>query len=333
MEITNPDSRQAIREAFIARNVPEEAVEFILASLSENTLKQYHKPIQAWVTFCSERNTSPVNADVKSVLDFLTPIAKKLHNYATLNSYRSAVSLISSWDVGNNPIIKRFCKGVSVLKPQRPKYNETWDPSTVLDFISNLPPNDDLSLKSITLKLATLLALTTAQRVQTLSKINVKNIILNDVGASIKIPDRLKTSGGGRYQPNLAIPAFSQNQKICPVHTLKSYLQKTEEIRGPNEETLFITFKKPHHKASPQTISRWIKQTLMESGINTNIFTAHSTRHAATSAAASRGVDVETIRRTAGWSSKSEVFARCYNRPLAVKTFEFANSIYSSHTS
>lgn len=193
--------------------------------------------------------------------------------------------------------------------------------------MTNLLPNDELSLETLTAKLTTLLALVTAQRVQTLSKIDVKNITIDEKGVIIRVPSTLKTSAVGRCQPSLILPAFTENLKICPVHCLKTYLKRTEVLRRPTEDGLLITFKKPHKRASPQTISRWIKQTLIKSGIDTNIFTAHSTRHAATSAAAMRGIDVETIRRTAGWTEKSEVFAKFYHRPILTDASNFANAI------
>lgn len=55
-------------------------------------------------------------------------------------------------------------------------------------------------------------------------------------------------------------------------------------------------------------------------GIDTDIFKGHSTRHAATSAAFKAGTSVEKIREAAGWSAKSNVFTKFYNRP--VKTAE-----------
>ena len=67
---------------------------------------------------------------------------------------------------------------------------------------------------------------------------------------------------------------------------------------------------------SSQTLGRWVKTELEVAGIDVSISSAHSTRHALTSLAASRGVSLDEIRRTAGWSSSSGVFARFYNRPI-----------------
>lgn len=55
---------------------------------------------------------------------------------------------------------------------------------------------------------------------------------------------------------------------------------------------------------------------LTESGVNTQIFGAHSTRHSATSAAARNGAKIELIRKAAHWITKSNVFTRFYNLPV-----------------
>ncbi|PZC73632.1 hypothetical protein B5X24_HaOG209006 [Helicoverpa armigera] len=68
------------------------------------------------------------------------------------------------------------------------------------------------------------------------------------------------------------------------------------------------------YNMSTQTLSRWIKDTLSLSGVDVSIFSAHSTRHAATSRARRAGVSVDQIRRTAGWSANSATFANFYDR-------------------
>lgn len=107
--------------------------------------------------------------------------------------------------------------------------------------------------------------------------------------------------------------------------SLLVYINRTKDIRHDIPD-LFITYKKPHHKASVQTVSRWVKNILKEGGIDTNQCTAHSTRHASTSAAYRSGVNIETIRAAAGWSERSRVFAKFYNR-LIVTDPKFAETI------
>lgn len=76
-----------------------------------------------------------------------------------------------------------------------------------------------------------------------------------------------------------------------------------------------------------QTLGRWIKNVLQKSGIDISIFQAHSVRHASTSTAFIKGVDLNIIRKTAGWSRTSQMFAKIYNRPMVDKENMFANTI------
>ena len=96
----------------------------------------------------------------------------------------------------------------------------------------------------------------------------------------------------------LILPFYYKNKKICPATALKEYLKRTSDIRG-NIEHLFISITRPFKAVREQTLSRWVKETLKNSGIHTNVFTAHSTRHASTSAAKRSGVSIDTLRKTA----------------------------------
>jgi hypothetical protein len=76
---------------------------------------------------------------------------------------------------------------------------------------------------------------------------------------------------------------------------------------------LFITYIKPHGRASKDTIARWIKTVLSLSGIDISVFKAHSTRSASKSAASELGVPITDILSTVGWSSDC-TFTTHYNK-------------------
>lgn len=206
-------------------------------------------------------------------------------------------------------------KGFYKLRPPTPRYHETWDPSIVLDHLGKLYPNVQLSIEDLAKKTVTLIALVTAHRVQTISKISLRNVIIESSFISIKIPDLLKTSRIGAKQPCLVLPFFTQRLEVCPANALSTYIEKTKDLRGEIEQ-LFISFKKPHKAVGSQTISRWVKDVLRGSGIDTLRFSAHSTRHASTSSAQRSGISIDLIRKTAGWSGSSSTFARYYQRPI-----------------
>ena len=240
-------------------------------------------------------------------------------SYSTLNAARSALSSCvmlenSNCSVGNHPLICRFLKGVFNLRPPRPRYNDTWDVSVVLNYLRKISPARDLSLKQLTLKLCLLLALVTAQRAQTLHLLSLDNLRLNENSATFYVPDLLKQSRPGSHGLSLKFRAFSPDSRLCVVHYLRSYIRRTKLLRN-DERRLFISYTKPHCVVSSQTISRWIKTLLSAAGIDTSIYKPHSTRSAATSAASRANVPIAHILNQAGWSNE-RTFQQFYHKPL-----------------
>ncbi|XP_050293054.1 uncharacterized protein LOC126733719 isoform X1 [Anthonomus grandis grandis] len=304
-------------QALRAGSVPEEALEICLASITTSTIQQYNSALKLWWQFRKSRNMKVYSASVPDILKFFTTQFKNGATYTSLNSFRAALTQILGPELTSDFRIKRFFTGVHSLRPTAPRYNYTGNPCIVLTYVKSMS-NETLSLQDLTYKLAILIALATGQRVQTLANIEVENIIIDENKVEVKIPKKLKTSAKGRIRPTLLLPFFNQDKKICLARTLIEYLNKTKNLRQTSKN-LFITVKKPHRLVTSQTISRWLKVILKKSGLDTNKFTAHSTRHAATSADARKGVSYDSIRLAAGWSEKSSVFANHYNRPLLQK--------------
>ncbi|KAI8428911.1 hypothetical protein MSG28_007543, partial [Choristoneura fumiferana] len=323
---TYPGCREALQQSFSRRGSPPEALTLMLASLSDNTLKQYDVTYKLWWQFSVLNNIDAFEPPKTAILTFLSRQFSKNCAYGTLNSHRSALSLLLGNSMGSDDCVKRLLKGAYKKKPNGPKYNYTWDPQVVLNHISHWYPNTSLNLEKITKKLVTLLAICTAHRVQTLSLIKVENIIASNNGFKIGITDVIKTSAAGREQPVLFLPFFRENISICPATTLRDYIFVTKNKRADSVGNLLLTYRPPHRAATSQTISRWIKNVLSESGVDVTVFSAHSTRHAATSPAARAGVGVAAIRRAAGWTDNSTSFARFYNRPTSDEGF-FARAV------
>ena len=72
-------------------------------------------------------------------------------------------------------------------------------------------------------------------------------------------------------QPQVTIPAlttiadrqFKEDRTLCPVRTLRYYLDQTKDLRG-SRSLLFISFKKGHTSdIRPTTLSSCLKQTIL----------------------------------------------------------------------
>lgn len=303
-------------------------------SLSQSTQQQYNTTYKLWFTFCKNNNVDFFKASISELLKFLTTQFHNGASYATLNTFRSALSLILGKEKGTNECVCRFLKGVFRARPNLPKYQNSWNPSVVLDHLSNQYPNESLSLEVITKKLVTLLALSTGQRVQTLALIKFNNISVGETTIIITLDELIKTSAPHRANQNLVIPFFNEKPYICPAKALSYYMNKTREMRNqPATDRLILTTKKPIHNATAQSISRWIKQVIKDSGIDVGVYTSHSTRHASTSAARRAGVSVDVIKRAAGWTGSSLCFAKFYNLPLdnSDQDGSFARAVFNIH--
>ena len=160
-----------------------------------------------------------------------------------------------------------------------------------------------------------LLALLTSQRIQTLKHIKWRNVVFNEAGCDIYIDSLLKTSKPGTHQSPLKLKTFSVRE-LCVVAHLKQYISFTKDLRGSVEQLLF----KPHNAVSPDTIARWIKSVMQSSGIDTQVFGAHSTRSASTSKLHSLKVPMNTILAAGGWTN-AKTFATFYKK----KTFAEPN--------
>ena len=234
-----------------------------------------------------------------------------------MNSVRSSLSTfitINGQPVGMHPLIKRFIKGVFNIRPTFPKTETTWDTCTVLAYLKKLSPVRKLDLKFLTFKLAMLLSLLTGQRGQTMHGLKVSDIILSKNCIKIKVSNVLKHTRPGKHLDLLTIKAYAPDRRLCPVTVLVEYLNRTKELR--THENLFIAIIKPHGQITGATYARWIKSVMIYSGIDTKLFTAHSTRGAAASRASLDNVPLTTIFKTAGWSANN-TFATYYNKPIS----------------
>lgn len=143
-----------------------------------STLKQYESALKLWMKFVEENNLDAFNASTTTILSFLTYRFRKGAGYSTLNTTRSAIALISLDNISKDGLITRFLKGIYKENPSRPKYATTWNISPVLKYLEKLHPLSQLKAKEITEKTATLLALTSAHRLQTLALIHIEKIFV-----------------------------------------------------------------------------------------------------------------------------------------------------------
>ena len=249
-------------------------------------------------------------------------MTKILHSrqlgYSAINTARSALSTVIATNdgitFGSQHLVKRFLRGIFRLKPSLPRYTVTFDVNVVLSYLKHMGQSRDISLQLLSYRLVTLFCLLTGHRDQTIASLDISQMILTSERVVFNISSIQKTTRPGFHIKPIILPAYNDCQEICPVSNIWAYLHRSFAMRGPIVK-LLISYAQPFKAVGTTTISRWVKATLELSGIDIHIFSAHSTRSAATSKARMCGISVKDICNAAGWTNAA-TFGRFYDRPV-----------------
>ena len=271
-----------MREKLQVKGFTKDTIDIILSSWRDGTKSQYQSVAKRWFEFCEKNECDAISPTLPLALGFLSELFNSGLSYSYINTARSALSSIlccnnTSIPFGQLPIVKRFMKGVFETRPSLPRYSSTWDINIAFNYIRQQKPLSLLSLKDLSHRVAFLLCLLSGQRCQTLSKLSIENMTIDQSTVTFIITEKLKHTRVGAHQEPLQFLAYPPDRNLCIVAHLTEYLQKTSPLRGDNKQ-LFISFIRPHQPVSKDTISNWIKNFMTSAGIDTSKYTTHSTR-------------------------------------------------------
>ena len=313
--ITN--SSACVWQAFSHTGIPDATKNILLASWRPNTKYKYELVLRKWIAFCNQKSLDLYTQTINNILIFLTEIFEKGNKYSSICNARSALANIVHIPgyntLSQHALIKRFVTGVFNLRPPLPRYTHTWDTDLVIKFLATLPTIDMLTPKMLTLKLTILLLLLGGKRVSTIYLYNVEHINLTSSTCTFYLSGLEKHDHPGRTRRGIEYREYSNNPNLCVIQALHAYIKlrnKWWSQGGPTQ--LLITHVKPHQTASKETISRWAKDILTMAGVNTDIFTTHSTRGACTSKAYSAGVPIDIVLKHGAWSNENTCFKYYY---------------------
>ena len=297
----------------------KEAAELLVGSWRQGTQSSYNSCWRYWVRWCGERNLNLVQAPVESIANFLSHLFQSGYEYRTINLYRSAISAfhdeIDSMKIGKHPLIRQILAGAFNKRTPIPRYTKTWNVDIVLRFLNSMESNENLSVKNLTMKLAVLLALTSAGRSSDIQKLDINFMDVRQDEIMFTLVKLTKTRKTGSLPLEICFKSFTENEKLDVVKCILSYIDKTTELRSDKTGQLLISFRKPHGPVKSCTIANWLKRMLCFAGIDTDIFKPHSTRSASTSKANKFGVSIQQIMKIANWSSKG-TFEKFYCKTL-----------------
>ena len=211
------------------------------------------------------------------------------------------------------------------MRPPLPKYNVIWEVETVVNCLKELNDNSS-SDKDLTLKTTMLMALTAIKRCSDLHFLDNRFMALGEDKIVFKLLGKPKNFRKKGKVPD-PITFWASGLDLCPVATIKAYIDCTAPWREENAEAqFFLSYKKPHHAITSSTIGRWLKTVLGNVGVDTTKFTAHSTRAASSSKYKTLGASVTEIMNCGNWKSNS-VWQSFYHKPIVSDLREAQKSL------
>jgi hypothetical protein len=255
-------------------------------------------------------------------INFLSELYQKSNlSHSAMNTAHSALSSVifppEGCTFGNHSLVCSLLKGIFTTRPSLPRYHCVWDVATVLKYLRTLHPLEDLHLRELTLKVNMLIALLSGQRCQTIHALDLSNMhIVSHPNQQyvFLINKLLKTSRPGKHFSHLVLQAYPADEQLCIFKTITAYLARTKSLRG-NHTQLLVSYQQPHRLVTTDTIARWLKTVLDKAGIDTMMFSAHSTRAALTTAAKMAKLSVNVIMNAAGWTN-ALTFSKFNDKPV-----------------
>jgi hypothetical protein len=308
-----------IRRRYENRGLSEGVVQLLLASNRETTSATYKSAWNVWFHWCSKRSENPLSPTLNFILKSLSDLFEEGKAYRSINVYRSMLSgtleKIEGWDVGKHPLVVKLMQGIFNSSPPKPKYTGFWSTDTVLDYIESLGPDSGLSLTVLSKKLVILLALTSLFRVSEIASIDFSSMVFSGPAVKFALSKLRKSQTPSSAGAIFSLKKLTVLSNVCPVSCLDYYCKETLKFRNDSNSNLMLSIKSPHAPIGASAVAKWMKDFLGDAGIDTLIYSAHSTRGAAASKAVATGLSIETILRSGNWSSES-VFAKHYSRPI-----------------
>ena len=322
----------------------EEVATRIEAPQRRSTRAIYESKWSVFVRWCEEHKVDFRSPSIKQISDFLLYLFQEKHlQPSTIDGYRTAISdKIGNGQVniGKDENLTRLLDSFHRDKPKGRRGVPSWNLSLVLHQLTKPPfePLRKASLKHLTFKTVFLLALGSGKRRSEIHAWVHRNIRHQEDWSNVSLypspsfisKNHLAKEGPGCVAP-VIIPALAptldkslkEDRTLCPVRSLRYYLDKTKDTRS-DKELVFVSFRKSFKKdIVPATVSSWIKQTIGlcyqlsdEQSQNLHQVRAHDVRAFAASKAFQGGVPLDQILSACHWKSHN-TFTQFYLKDVA----------------
>ena len=305
--------------------VPPEGIALMSKPVGGTSINEYQRKWRAFISFLKREKISFEQVTIDSVLHFLYFLfyTRKL-SLSTVALYRTALSvpMLIYFQIDLNvKAVTDLLRGMSHERPKKPPSTPTWSLNKVLTFLENL--NNNMNQTMLLKKTAFLLLLATGWRISELHAcVRDKEFCSFTSNGILRIRPHPSFLGKNEKPQNrwnhteIKVLKLRNGSisKICPVTTLRSYLQRTSKYK---KGKLFLPPEKHQKKMSIYSLSKHICEVILmaDPGVRARV---HDVRKYAASLSFTNTMATEDLMQAMNWSSPVTFFKFyfCQTEPL-----------------
>lgn len=338
------NSVEVVHRQVQERGVSSRAADFAVLARRPSTSKTYNSRLSLFTEWSNSHSVDPLEASLDDLCSFLIYLFDNGKQVSTIRNYRSAIAAVHKGfpdgsTLSSNVTISNLLKGMFNKRPPKRRLAPSWSINDVLETLAK-PPYEPLHrapLDALTAKTVFLVAAASARRRSEIHALSIKRGFTRFSAQGVHLlPDpaflaknqSMSFTPDPIFLPNLSSgSSIAEDRLVCPVRTLKWYLDKTKHLRS--SDSMFVLPRSPYTAASKDTISRWIVSLISKHTNPDDQARAHDLRGQATSIAWFKGVPLQDILNAAAWKTPSS-FVSHYLTNIISSEGNFARSVLGS---
>jgi site-specific recombinase XerD len=288
------------------RQLADDAREFIVDSVADNTKKAYASDWAAFSEWCEQNNLSALPALPSTIVMYLAARAKGGGKVASLQRYLASISAAHKTaghaSPTHDPVVKRTMQGVRRKLGTKQKQKTAAVADEVALMVEQIEGSSPAAARDRALLL---LGFAGAFRRSELVALDIEHVEFvrpgpgGVPGGMLVAVERSKTDQEGQGQ-QLAVVA-GKNPATCPVRAVRALLGQL-----PNEGPLFRGLTRPvgagrlqgwRGRLSDRSVALIVKKHAESAGLDPALYAGHSLRAGFATTAALRGKDLKAIMK------------------------------------
>jgi len=239
----------------------------------------------------------------------------------TIAAVSTAIEQATGHTISTSILLQRARRAFKIQRPIEPRYQRIYDCDQVFMYL-NAQDNTQLDELQLRDKAIMLLKLDTGWRSDDLTKTFRDPICMQLTETALQIRcywPKDQYYKRGSFSEWVTVQATPTLPNICTVSTITQYISRTQQHAPVDKSftfkrkvyntcSIFITTPTEHKAVASlhrDTIANTTVRVLAASGIDTEVYKAHSTRHAFVSKAMANGVPELVIARQARFKSSA----------------------------